>query len=80
MNIEQAKTILNRQMVSERTPKGRPIHENAIEALEATLQDEANYGSQVVQCESCGFVISILMTQAGCPNCGIEELNTKIVE
>lgn len=80
MNIEQSKSILTRQVISKRTPKGRPIHEGAIEALNATLKDSKNYGNEVVQCESCGFVISILLTQNGCPNCGIEELSTKIIE
>lgn len=79
MNIEQSKTVLNRQMISKRTPFGRPIQEKAVAALESTLQDESNYGNEVVQCESCGFVISILLTPNGCPNCGIEELRTNII-
>ena len=80
MNIEQAFKILNRQRVSDRTPAGRPIHSGAIQAIESTLSDEKNYGSEAVQCESCGFVISILLTEGGCPNCGIEEMNTNIRE
>jgi rubrerythrin len=80
MNIKQAKPILMRQRVVKRTPFGRPIHEKALDALDATLQDEDNYGSETVQCESCGFIISILLTENGCPNCGIEELRTNIIE
>ena len=80
MNIEQVQKVLQRQLVSERTPFGRPIQEKASKSIEATLQDTANYGSEVVQCESCGFVISMLMTEAGCPNCGVEQLTTSIIE
>jgi len=80
MNIDQAKQIIKRQQISDRTPFGRPIHERALGALNSTLEDEKNYGNEVVQCKSCGFVVSILLTETGCPNCGIEELVTKIVE
>jgi len=80
MNIEQAQQILKREMVSKRTPKGRPIQEKALDAVSATLEDEQNYGVDVVQCKSCGFVISMLLTENGCPNCGIEELKTNIEE
>jgi len=79
MNIEQSKPILERQRIAKRTPIGRPIQERAMEAIEAALNDVNNYGSEVVQCESCGFIISILLTENGCPNCGIEQLTTNIV-
>lgn len=78
MNIEQAKTTLMRQKISLRTPFGRPIHEVAQEALNATIEDDKNYSNEAVQCKSCGFVISILLTQNGCPNCGVEELSSNI--
>ena len=80
MNIEQAQQILSRQKISKRTPFGRPIHDRAIEGIDAVLADTGNYGSDIVQCESCGFAISILLTETGCPNCGIEELTTNIKE
>ena len=80
MNIEQANKILNRQWISNRTPFGRPINSRAIDGLEAVFDDVDNHGSEVVQCASCGFVISILLTENGCPNCGIEELTTNIKE
>ena len=80
MNVEEAKKILNVEKTVKRTPYGRPIHDGAINGIEATLLDENNFGVDVVQCKSCGFVISILLTENGCPNCGIEELNTNIVE
>jgi rubrerythrin len=78
MNIENKKTTLIRQKVSLRTPFGRPIHTTALEALNSALEDEKNYSNDVVQCKSCGYVISILLTQNGCPNCGVEELSTNI--
>jgi len=80
MNIDQAKTILVKQQAVSRTPFGRPIHERALEAIDSALQDVNNYGMKAVQCESCGFVISILLTETGCPNCGVEELRTNIIE
>ena len=80
MNIEQSQPVLQRQLVSNRTPFGRSIQESALAAIQATIQDSANYGSDAIQCISCGFVISILMTEGGCPNCGIENLTTKIIE
>jgi len=80
MNIDQAQPIISKQLASKRTPFGRQINDVAIEALNATLQDTANNGSDAVQCKSCGFVISILLTETGCPNCGVEELTTNINE
>lgn len=80
MNIEQALKILFNERIMKRTPFGRPIHDRAIEGVEATETDQKNYGSEAVQCKSCGFVISILLTETGCPNCGIEELTTNIKE
>jgi rubrerythrin len=79
MNVEEAKVILFREKISERTPFGRPINKTALESIASTLEDEKNFGNNVIQCKSCGFVISILLTENGCPNCGIEELETKIV-
>jgi hypothetical protein len=80
VNIEQAQLILSREKAVKRTPYGRPIHDVAIDGLESTLDDVKNYDNEVVQCESCGFVVSILLTENGCPNCGIEELTTNIKE
>lgn len=80
MNIEQTITTLKKQKSSQRTPFGRPINEKALDSLDATISDEKNYHNEAVQCESCGFVISMLLTQIGCPNCGIEELRTKIIQ
>ena len=80
MNVEQALTMLQTQKAIGRTPSGRPIHKHAIEALDSAILDVKNYGNEVVQCKSCGFVISILLTETGCPNCGIEELTTNVIE
>lgn len=80
MNILESKSILERQLLSKRTPGGRPITEYAMDSLQSCLEDEKNYNSQVVQCESCQFVISVNLTIDGCPNCGVEQLTTNVKE
>ena len=70
MNIEEAKPIIDKQIVLKRTSKGRGINENAIEALKTSLEDEGNLGTEFVVCKNCGFVVSSLLIFDGCPNCG----------
>jgi len=80
MNIKDAEHILRKEIILERTPKGRPIEENAILNLDAALADEKNYGNEVVECISCGFVTSILLVEEGCPNCGVIDLRADLIK
>jgi len=80
MNIEQARQILKTQIELEKTPKGRPITQDAILHLDASLSDEKNFGNDVIQCLGCGMVSSILLVETGCPNCGCVDLETDISE
>jgi len=74
MKISDNIDLLRAEMVLERTPVGRPLAEYAKEAVEATIKDEKNYGSDLTECLGCHFIASILLTSNGCPNCGVEDL------
>jgi len=78
MNIEQAKPTLVRQRISGRTPNGMPINDYALEVLNISIEDTGNHHIEFVQCQNpkCGFVISMLLTEGGCPNCGVENFST----
>lgn len=80
MNIQQSIPILKKQKTLERTPFGRLINEKAMSFVEATIQDQSNYTQESVQCTNCGLVFSFLLTEQGCPNCGVEELTTNVIE
>jgi hypothetical protein len=78
MNIEQSKSILETQLLVSKTPFGRPLTQKAISGIKSCMDDVKNYGNEAVQCEGCGMVASILITQTGCLNCGVEKFKTNI--
>ena len=78
MKITDAIKILNTQYALGRTTKGRPITDIAKNTITAILEDDKNYGNDVVKCLGCGYVTSILLTSSGCPNCGVEDMTTNI--
>jgi hypothetical protein len=80
MTIRDAHDTLKRQILLGRTPKGRRLTKKAILTIDAALADEKNMENEVVQCQGCGFVGSILLVEDGCANCGIVDLTTKITE
>jgi hypothetical protein len=78
MKISDVIGILQKQKMLERTPKGRPITEKAIEVLNATLSDEKNYHVEAVRCKNCGIISSSLLVPEGCVNCGSKDLTAEI--
>jgi len=78
MNISDTIPILKMEQILGRTPRGRAISEYAVETLNAAISDEKNHGSNVVECMGCGFVISSLLIEDGCPNCGAIDLTENI--
>ncbi len=75
MLIQDGLHILKTQLMLKRTPKGRPITNYALQCLESVMGDEKNYQSNLVKCKNCGFVISSLLVEEGCPNCNYLELD-----
>ena len=73
MKIEQFLNMLKTEEVLERTPTGRAISEEALEAVRATLDDEKNYGVEAFQCRNCGIILSSLIIPEGCMNCGYKQ-------
>jgi len=80
MTIRDAYKTLKKEILLEKTPKGRRLTKKAILTIDAALADEKNMENEVVQCQGCGFVGSILLVADGCANCGIVDLTTKITE
>lgn len=80
MKISEAIQILNRERSLKRTPKGRSMSEYATECIEASLQDSKNYESNIVECLGCGFIFSSLLSDSGCPNCGVIDLTENVID
>jgi len=70
MKISDALDILKIEKILKRTPCGRPITEYALNAIEATLSDTKNYNSDALSCSNCCIILSSLLFEAGCKNCG----------
>lgn len=80
MNISDVLNSLNAQKYFGRTIKGRPITEFGENGVEATLQDEKNYGAEAVGCKNCGIILSSLIVPEGCLNCGSKDLTHDLME
>lgn len=80
MKISDAIDILTKEQLFGRTPKGRSMSDFAKESVRATLEDQKNYESDVVQCLGCGFIVSSLLVTDGCPNCGVIDLTENIID
>ena len=84
MKISQAIDILTKERFSKKAPKWkgleRDLNEVALQCIDATLQDaqKGQIDTEVVQCKGCGFIVSSLLTNQGCPNCGIDDLTENI--
>ncbi len=83
MNITEAKTIIERQMILNRTAaKGWPLSDFAKESLNACLQDinaQKNTEAPAMRCLNCGLIISQLLIEAeGCPNCSGLDIDDNI--
>jgi rubrerythrin len=87
MKVSEGINILKTQMVLGKTPAtppsnefSRPLSDYAKECVQSVLSDEKNYESELIQCLGCGFIISVLLASEGCPNCGVQDLTSNIVE
>lgn len=78
MNIEESANILKQQRSLQRTRKGRPIVEEALAVIDASLEDTKNWGSDVIICLNCGIILSSLLVPGGCVNCGSKDLSSNI--
>jgi len=79
MRISEILDILKTQVSFQRTLKGRPITEKAVEVINASLEDEKNWGNDAVRCKNCGIILSGLLVPEGCVNCGCKDLSDKII-
>jgi len=73
MKIKDNIFAIKAEIISQRTPKGWPINEFALDNLIATLEDKKNYNQPVMNCINCGIIISGLLVPSGCPNCGYKQ-------
>ena len=78
MQIGQILDVLNVEYVLGKTPKGNWLTDFDKESLLAVISDQSNYNAEACQCENCGFVISVLLTDKGCPHCGHLAMSTNI--
>ena len=81
MTTSESIDLLTVQKDENKTPKGRPLTELAVNAIDATLEDMQlgkNMGQYMVQCQGCGYVNTILLTSKGCLNCGVESMTLDI--
>lgn len=72
MNIADAKKILKAELLLGRTPSGWPINKEALELINASLQDEKNANMPTISCKNCCIIISSLLFKEGCPNCRLK--------
>ena len=79
MNVKDAIPHIQTQINFRRTPKGRPINDEAISYLQSIIEDQENYSQSAVQCLNCGLILSSVTTSGGCPNCGGMDLTFDIM-
>jgi len=79
MNISDSLKIMLAEQVFKRTPNGRPITDFAIETIKASMEDKKNYDQNIMECANCGLIVSSLLVESGCPNCGLrQKINSSI--
>lgn len=80
MKILEVKSILRKQIVFKKSSWGFDLSNKALSFVDSTLKDSKNHDNEAVQCSQCGIVISMLLSQNGCPNCGYQKFTTKIIQ
>lgn len=70
MKINDSINLINTQIKLLKTPKGRPITDYALKCLQSMVSDTNNQDINVLTCLNCGLLISNLLIEKGCPNCG----------
>jgi len=78
MKISESIDVLKKQLLLERTPKGRPITKSALLVVETTIEDQKNYHIDAIKCLNCGIILSSLLVPQGCVNCRSKDLLLKI--
>jgi Zn finger protein HypA/HybF involved in hydrogenase expression len=78
MNISNLIPDLKAELYFSKTATGRTVNEKAKESIQAMLSDTKNYEVDAVKCLNCGIILSSLLIQSGCPNCGGSDLTTII--
>lgn len=78
MTIQESIGRIKAQLFLKRTVGGKggtfPINDDALGYVQATIEDEKNYGIIAVKCDNCGLLVSKVViesqTNAKCPVCG----------
>jgi len=78
MKIVEVIPDLKAELYFGKTATGRSVNEEAKSSIQATLSDTKNYEVEAVKCLNCGIILSSLLIQSGCPNCGGSDLTTII--
>jgi len=78
MKISNVIPDLKAELYFGKTGKGRSVNKEAKASLQATLSDTKNYEVEAIKCINCGIILSSLLVQSGCPNCGGSDLTTII--
>lgn len=78
MKISNVIPDLKAELYFGKTPIGRSVNEEAKANIHAALSDTKNYEVDAVKCLNCGIMLSSLLVQSGCPNCGGNDLTTII--
>ena len=78
MKIFEIIKDLKAQLYFGKTFKGRSINDASRSNISAALSDTKNHDAEAVKCVNCGIMLSGLLIQSGCPNCGSSELIANI--
>ena len=78
MNISNVIPDFKAELYFSKTSRGRTVNEAAKASIQAALADTKNYEVDAVKCLNCGIILSSLLVQSGCPNCGGSDLSTII--
>ena len=78
MKIANIIPDLKAELYFGKTGTGRTVNEKAKASIQAALSDTKNYEVEAIKCLNCGIILSSLLVQSGCPNCGGSDLTTII--
>ena len=74
MTIQESLGRINAQLILNRTVgadgKAWEMNPEAIKSVKATIDDIDNQHMPAVRCLNCGLLISSLLVEKRCPNCG----------
>ena len=74
MNIQKSLSRIKTQLLLNKTVGSKSgswdLSLDAVASVEATVNDQANYHVAAVKCSNCGLLISSLLVEVRCPNCG----------